>query len=306
MSKVQNLYITDKTTIKVIPSTIAKSKKYNEITAKQLDLIFVIMSMVRKEHTDETEYVLTFDEIAKIFCPSNPRLPEIKKEVYDAANKIMNSHFELKKDNMIYKFHWIEKCYIDNDNRTFNFKITKDVKEIYLSFQKTGTYINLKSLLSLSTLLQKKLYILLANKSGFKNNVIIKIDDLKQLLSDSGEEVENKYFIRSLTQALNTISKKTNISATCSVNKDGRSIRSVEFKIINRYKPEVTVRSGKSGIKKIIEENKELKQEIKNVEQQRDNAIDDAVTRNEAFNEVNEKNKKLEEEISELKNMLNK
>ena len=129
----------------------------------------------------------------------------------------------------------------------------------------------------------------------------IKIDELKQLLSDSGEEVENKYFIRSLTQALNTISKKTNISATCSVNKDGRSIRSVEFKIINKYKPEVSIRYGKTGIQQIIEKNKEKDKiiaekdfEIKRKDQQIENLTDENIC---LYEENKDLHNKLEKKV---------
>lgn len=207
------------------------------VTKRQFDLIYVIISLVTPSDTKFTEYKLSYETIAKIFNPKNPRTEIIQKDVEHVIKDIMNSCFRIKTENNIDDYyHWVEKAKNYKDKKYIVFKLNEEVQQFYLQL-KEGEYTIylLKDLLALSTLFQANLFRWLSSNGGFKNNVKISIDDAKVLFYGNKELTTKKLTVK-LNSALDVINRKTNIEASYNQIKEGKKIAYLEFKIENNYK----------------------------------------------------------------------
>lgn len=224
-------------TYKIVESTEMIREAFNYVaTKRQLDLIYAIISLIKKEDTAFTEYKISFSDIARIYNPKNPNTKEIKKCVNEATNKIMDSHFQITDSSgIINKYHWIEKCRIDNENKVIYFKLSEDVRNFYLGLKENSyTIYLLKDLLALSTLFQANLFRWLTCHSGFNNSIQIKIEDA--MLHFYGSVINGNEFVRKLDSALKVIKDKTCVSATYEKIKGAHGkIVELKFNITNNY-----------------------------------------------------------------------
>lgn len=204
------------------------------VTKRQLDLIYAIISLINKDDDKFKKYTISFREISKIYNPSNPDSKEIKKCVDEATNKIMGSHFQITEGKIIKKYHWVECCEINHDTETVAFKLNEEVRKFYLGLKENSyTIYFLKDLLALSTLFQANVFRWLSCNSNFKNLVKIDIEDAKHIFY--GADIETKTFIRKLNAALEVIKVKTNIEASYTTIKKGKTTVQLQFKIYNNY-----------------------------------------------------------------------
>lgn len=233
-------------TYKIAESTLLIREAFDYVaTKRQLDLIYVIISMIGKNDDEFKTYNISFDKIAQIYNPKNPRTKEIKKYVDEATNKIMDSHFQITEDGIIKKYHWVECCEINPKTETVVFKLSDKVKKFYIQLKENSyTVYLLKDLLALSTLFQSNLFRWLSCNSNFKNKVKINIEDAKRIFY--GNEIETKTFIRKIDAALDVIRRKTNIDATYCKVKNGKVITALEFYIDNNYGVDFSLHPTKS------------------------------------------------------------
>lgn len=226
------------------------------VTKRQFDLIYAIISLVKPTDNEFKEYVLSYQEVAKIINPKNPYTDIVEKDIEKTIKEIMKSCFRIQTDETDYYYHWVEKAKNNKKAKTISFKLNCEVQQFYLQLNKGEyTVYLLKDLLALSTIFQANLFRWLCCNSGFYNDVEINIEKAK--LCFYGKNIESNAFIRKVESALTIINKRTNISATYEKIKSGRKIISLKFNIKNNYIKEKKSRS-RAKTKADIEKNKEM------------------------------------------------
>lgn len=214
----------------------------SNITKKQMDLIYVIISNVKPGDKEFQEYEISYKTIAKIMNQKNPYTKEVMDTVQKAIKGIMNSSFRLQSDKTEYYYHWVEKAVNNTDSQTVAFSLSNDVKEFYLQLKKGEyTVYLLENIVGLSTVFQACVFRWLYSNSGFHNEVKIGIENAK--LCFYGKEIETKTFTRRLDKALEVINKKTNIQAEYTKEKTKNKITALVFKIKNKYEKKTKPRS---------------------------------------------------------------
>lgn len=253
-------------------------------TKRQMDLIYAVISLVKPEDDEFTEYVITYEAIGKIFNPANPDTEIVIKDIEKAAKGIMNKSFQMEDEEWIEYFHYVKSAKLNKKTKTLKFKIDDEVKPFYLELQK-GEYTSflLKDILALSTTFQMNLFRWLACNAGFKNTVKIKIEDAK--MHFYGKDLASGELIRKLDSALKAVNEKTNIKATYEKIKEGRNgkIVALEFTINNKYikpvkqKTPAQIKAEQERSKAMWERNLELEKEIAELKAQLERKNQEAV-----------------------------
>lgn len=210
------------------------------VTKRQLDLIYAIISLVSPTDTKFMEYKLSYETIAKIFNPKNPRTEIVQKDIEHAIKNIMNSCFRIKSDkNVDEYYHWVEKAKNYKDKKYIVFKLSEEVQQFYIQLSGDYTIYLLQDLLALSTMFQANLFRWLSCNGGFDNNVKISIEDAKlEFYGDA--DLPTKKLITKIDSALVAIRKRTNVEASYVQIKKGRKITHLEFTIMNNYQKDYT------------------------------------------------------------------
>ena len=236
-------------------------------TKRQMDLIYAVISLVKPEDDEFTEYVITYEAIGKIFNPTNPDCTVTIKDIEKAAKGIMNKSFQMEDEEWIEYFHYVRSAKLNKKTKTLKFKIDDEVKPFYLELKK-GKYTSflLKDILALSTTFQMNLFRWLACNAGFNNDITIPIEDAK--IHFYGKEIETKGLVRKIDSALEVINQRTNINATYAKITSGRKITGLKFTIDNKYikpvkqKTPAQKEAEAERNKAMWQENQELKEEI--------------------------------------------
>lgn len=301
-------------TAKIAENTEMIREAFNYVTTKrQLDLIYAIISLVHVNDNQFTEYIIPYREIAKLYNPANPDSNEIKKYVEEATNKIMDSHFSIRKNERIYKYHWVDMCYIDDKEKVISFKLKDEVRNMYLNLKEnTHTVYLLNDLLSLSTLFQANLFRWLSCNSNFSNDIPITINNAKQMFY--GGEIETSSFIRKLDSAINAINKKTKLTVSYKkIRNSQHQISTLSFNIKNNYnsaKAETKTikgtkkQSAQSKIKELYTENKILRYENEVQLEVREEYNQLLKQQQEKINYIEETIKQKDDTIDRLENMV--
>lgn len=225
------------TEAKIAESTRIAREAFNYLTTKrQIEIIYVIISLVRTEDTKFTQYQIPFRQIAKIMNPSNPDCQITKKDVIKAVENIFHSGFHVtcKNGKLIKYYHWIETAEIDLEDKVITFKLNDEVRDFYLNLQKGQyTVYKLKEMLSLSSVFQCNVFRWCCANSGFNNVITLNIKDAKTLFN--GKEIRTNAFIEKLDAAINKINKKTSLNVTYKIIRQGRNIDHLDFYISNNY-----------------------------------------------------------------------
>lgn len=223
---------------KIAESTKVAREAFNYVVTKhQLDIIYMIISLVQPDDNNFTKYSIPLREIAKLLNPANPDSAIIKNDVLKAVRKIMDSHFEIydKESEKILMFHWIEAAELDLKNKKVEFILKDQVRQFYLLL-KQGEYTvyKLQDMLNLSSLFHANVFRWCMSNSGFNNKIFISLEQAK--LKFDSNKTETKEFNRKLDRAIKAINDKTNLDVKYSIERTGRNINGYNFKIKNKYK----------------------------------------------------------------------
>ena len=251
-------------------------------TKRQMDLIYAVISLVKPEDDEFTEYVITYEAIGKIFNPANPDCTVTIKDIEKAVKGIMNKSFQMEDEEWIEYFHYVKNAKLNKKTKTLKFKIDDEVKPFYLELKK-GKYTSflLKDILALSTTFQMNLFRWLACNAGFNNDIIIPIEDAK--IHFYGKEIETKGLVRKIDSALEVINQRTNINATYEKITNGRKITGLKFTIDNKYikpvkqKTPAQIKAEQERSKAMWERNLELEKEIAELKAQLERKNQEAV-----------------------------
>lgn len=209
------------------------------VNNSQLDLIFVLASLVNKHDTEFSKYVISFKTLAEIYNPSNPRTSTTRKYIRESVEDIMNAKFSLRNGSKEKYYHWVGTCEIDWEKEQITIQLSNEIRKFYLLIKERALTYNLKNVLALRTTTQKRLYIWAYNNKGFKNDVNISIEDAK-LLFYGDKNIETYQFLRKYIEpAIKHINEKTDLTLSYEkVRKDetnSRLVTSLKFKIKCNY-----------------------------------------------------------------------
>lgn len=222
----------------IAESTKVAREAFNFLSTKrQLEMIYIIISMVEPEDTKFTQYQIPFREVAKIMNPSNPDCQITKNDVIKATENIVNSGFHVtsKDGRRIRFYHWIETAEIDLDEKVIYFKINDEVRDFYLELQRGQyTVYKLKEMLSLTSIFQCNVFRWCSANSNFKNTVCLNIEDAKKMFDQT--DIRTNAFIEKMNTAVKRINEKTSLHVEYQIVRKGRNIDHLVFTIKNNYK----------------------------------------------------------------------
>lgn len=213
----------------------------NTNTKKEMDLIYAIISLVQPEDTRFTEYKISYKEIAKLFNPVNPRKSEVKKEVIEAVEHIINSSFQIKSvhkdsDETDKKYyHWVENAETRSKSGYVVFRLSEDVQQFYLQLKKGEyTVYLLKDLISLSTIFQANLFRWACSMSGYNNDVFISLEEATYIFNRN-KSIEPYDLVRAIKRNILAINERTSLYLEMEPKKENGKIIGFNFKIKNNY-----------------------------------------------------------------------
>lgn len=146
-------------------------------SAKQLDLLFIILAILKK---DETKYHIHISTLEKLTNTkwNNTRL---KKDTKILGSKV----FEIEIPNKSIQLWLFQSVVYENDSGCFTITISQEAKPYLFNLVNKFTTIELKSILSCSSLYAKRIYCLgchSINKQTGHREISITIDELKEML----------------------------------------------------------------------------------------------------------------------------
>jgi len=243
------------------------------VNNRQLDLILILASMVQKHDTTFTTYLISFDTLAQLYNPANPRTAITQKYIREAVENIMDAKFSLKNGSREKYFHWVGTCEIDWKKKTVQIALSEEVRKFYLLIKERTLTYNIKNMLALRTTVQKRLYVWAYGKKGFHNDVPISIEDAKLLFYGEKPIRTADFFRKCLDPAIQKVNEKTDLQLSYEkVYKDPdnkKRISSLKFKISCDYekkKKECTA----SQIQYDREKSKKLWQAYNDVQKEND------------------------------------
>ena len=200
----------------------------------QLDIILSVIALAPTEATKFCEYEISVSEFCKLINPSNPRKVEVKEKVIKAIEELMDCKFWLHSEGVHTCYHFVEKSVYDENEKSVSFKISDEVAKFFLDIKDTATIYALKDMMALHTIFQANVFSWCMAKCNFENEIHLRIEDAK-LLFNGEKEIETKFFLVKLDDAIKTINKKTPLEISYEKIRDGKQVKELKFVITNNY-----------------------------------------------------------------------
>ena len=216
---------------------IAESKKFidypNSLNDKQLQLILLLVAQIKQDDKKYEWINIPCKTLIRLYNNSNDRSKDSEKSVVDNVFDLVKKTYYIEDNSDIYAGHYIDKIKYNKKNKIMSVKLSDETRYFFLEFN-DGVYMHYGQIKKLHTKSAIQLYMWAVSKSGFKNSIPIKIDDIKELLYGN-KEIKTKDFIRwHLEPAIKKINELTDISIQCEKIPDKnnkRKISSLKFTI---------------------------------------------------------------------------
>ena len=228
----------------------------------QLDIILSVIALAPEDAQEFYEYKIPLAEFCRLVNPANPWKKEVKEDVEKAVGKIMGCFFWIRSETKARAYHFVETALIDYEKEIVSFKISNEVAGFYLTIKDNPTIYALKDMMSMHTMFQANVFGWCMANSGFKNEVMISIEEAK--LAFNGETpIKTKRFIDKLGDAVSTINKKTPLEVDFEPVRAGRNITALKFWIKNNYhktheRTDAEKRADAKKTKKLVEKYEEV------------------------------------------------
>ena len=193
------------------------------MTTFEKDLMYIIISKLKKEDNASTEYLIKRKEFNQM-TNTNAKTEVLKKSCKLLAEKTI----QIKIDNDI--FHWINIFQsVKYDRGAMTFKLTEDIKPYLFDLKERFTVYSLKHALSLNSKYSKRLYEICCSwKKGHLFEV--SIDELRKMFGIENELQQwQNLKQRCLNPAIDEINKKTDIEIKVQAVKENFSFYKLQF-----------------------------------------------------------------------------
>lgn len=229
-----------------------------QLTPLEHKLLRILISMIKKEDEEFTEYKFSAKELNK-FLKINPK--NIYLELDQATDRLMTRFVKIKDDKKetFKKRHLIEVA--DYENGVLTLKIHSDMKPFYLQLQEYYTKYKLKNILKFKSMYSFRFYELLKQYEdiGYR---IFSVAELREIL-DIQENQYPKYANlkqKVITVAIKEINNYTDLFIEIEEIKEVRKVEWLKFKIKKNKSDLHHAREEQAATIEVLEEVKHLEQ----------------------------------------------
>ena len=205
-----------------------------DLSTYEQKLILTLASLVQPEDTDFQEYHFRIKDFMNLLGVSNKGqytdVPKVTKE-------LMKKVFEIRNGNILQQMAWLCSATYRLGEGIVTLKFAPDLKPYMLHLKDFYTTYKLENVLSLKSKYSIRIYELL-KCNAYKKTFIIELDELKKIVgANAGYFKTYADFKKTvLLKAQKEINEKTDITFLFKEIKDGRKIKSIEFKITTKQK----------------------------------------------------------------------
>lgn len=238
-------------------NNLVQGKYYLE--ASEQKLLYKIFEEIQKKGYTTREVIIKFNEFYNDY-KSTLGKNITKKDFKNLIENLQDKKAYLIKGDEYVRTQWY-KIYGKLDLSEFRLQLDEDVFEYVQSLNKNFTGLRLETLYSFKSFHSMRIYELLKQWSETKNDISYSVDSLKELLGVE-EHVGYKNFANFnkyvLQKAKKEINEKSELTIEVEKIKEGRSVKGVCFKILDRDRSRnfKTVESSEQLEEPVIKANK--------------------------------------------------
>jgi len=229
--------------IEVRQSNAITAARY-DYTACQLDILFYLLSILRKEDQPNKEYQIHVTEIESITGREWNY-----QQLSDATENMGNRTFKIKTTDEYQQIWIFQAVKYKKGKGYFTIKLSEDIRPYLFELKNNFTSYQLHSALKLTSKYAKRIYQLASQWKDIGETKAYSIDELKFMLKlkdPKGKEPEQFERISDLKKkvldiAVNQINEHTDLTISYTLVKQGRAFNAVRFYINNQVPKQLQI-----------------------------------------------------------------
>ena len=201
-----------------------------ELSTQEQKIILYLITKIKPEDTEFDLYefnIKDFCEVCGIDETSGKNYSDLKKAVGKLAEKIIWITLDNGIDTIV---RWVERPYIDRKSGTIKIKLDELMRPYLLQLKEHFTAYNLYYTLAMKGKYSIRIYELLKSYE-YLSECIFDIEELKKILFAEKYEIYKDFRVNVLDTAIREINDFSDITVTYIVEKKGRKIDKIKFKI---------------------------------------------------------------------------
>lgn len=225
------------TDIQIRQHNIITTARY-DYTACQLDILFCLLSQLKKEDASNTRYVIYIKDIESL-TGRRWNYQQLRKATADMGSRM----FEVKEGKQYSQLWMFQRATYTEGRGCLEIKLSEDIKPYLFELKNNFTSYQLHSALKLTSKYAKRIYQLASQWKDIGETCVYSLDTFKTMLGlkDPDGKQPEQYTTVSMLQkyvldiAVRQISECTDLAVSYQLIKEGRAYQAVRFYI----KPQV-------------------------------------------------------------------
>lgn len=216
----------------------------SQLSQLSMDLFFLLITQVTKEHDALFLYQTSMSEIQRIF---NRRIKQ--ENMQNSIEELLTYSFELNINDEIITTSLLST--FEYDSGTIQFKLNDNLIDILINQKTRYTVASLQELVSLKSVYAKRIYLLLKQFATSKEFIMHLSDIYKILNLENKYERYSHFKNRILNPAIRSINKQTSLEISIYEHLKNQTVQRIKFNITSPLK-QAKVKSEKmSDIEKL-------------------------------------------------------
>jgi plasmid replication initiation protein len=227
------------TDIEIRQHNIITTARY-DYTACQLDILFCLLSQLKKEDASDTKYIIYVRDIENM-TGRQWNYQQLREATADMGSRM----FEVKEGKKYSQLWMFQRATYTEGQGCLEIKLSEDIRPYLFELKSNFTSYQLHSALKLTSKYAKRIYQLASQWKDIGETCIYSLDTFKTMLGlkDPHGKKPEQYTKVSMLQkfvldiAVRQINEHTDLAVSYYLIKEGRSFKSIRF-YINTQKPQ--------------------------------------------------------------------
>jgi len=215
---------------KVVKHNKIIQKSRYELSMQEQKIILYLITKIKPDDTELNLYefnIKDFCGVCGIDETSGKNYRDLKKTIKELADKSIWVTLDSGYETLI---RWIERPYIDRQNGTIKIKLDELMRPYLLQLQEHFTQYNLYYTLAMKSKYSIRIYELLKSYE-YLSECVFGLEELKKMLSAEKYEMYKDFRVKVIDIAVREINDFSDISITYKVEKNGKKVDKIRFKI---------------------------------------------------------------------------
>jgi len=215
---------------KIVKDNQIIQKSRYELSAQEQKIILYLISKIKPGDSEFNLYefkIVDFCEVCGIDKENGKNYINLKRTIKELADKSIWVTLENGKETII---RWIERPYIDKKNGTIEIKLDELMRPYLLQLKERFTAYNLYFTLAMKGKYSIRIYEILKSYENLLGWTF-ELDDLKRQLNAEKYTMYKDFRVNVLDVALDEINAFSDITVTYTIEKKGRKVDKIKFKI---------------------------------------------------------------------------